>query len=193
MTHSSSLEPDGSDESSPPLVWYSLTPQLLVDHPDIAQKIDEFRALDHPAGKRAEAYLRGEALAGPTAKVHVLVGPERIEGFIATTFTEVVLERTDISGMGFFDQRTRVPAFYLAWVAKHRDTAVPGSDLVRAAYGLGLEAAALGGLVAFVLDPADDAVAELWMGDPYNFQQSKTKPGSDGVPKKLWTPLREVD
>ena len=193
MTRSSSLESDGSDEPSPPLVWHSLTRQVLVDRPDIARKIHEFRALDHPAGKRAEIYLREEALAGPTAKVHVLVGPERIEGFIATTFTEVELERTDISGMGFSDRRVRVPAFYLAWVAKHRDTAVPGADLVRAAYGLGLEAAELGGLVAFVLDPADDVVAELWMGDPYNFQESRTKPGSDGVPRKLWTPLREVD
>lgn len=79
-----------------------------------------------------------------------------------------------------------MPAFLLCWIARdHREKI--GLHILATAYGLAQEAARNIGMVAFALDPIDEAVAGVWTKHPYYFQESATKRKSG--PSRLWLPL----
>ena len=169
--------------------WLRLTTRNLGE--GVYDKVQAFEPLDYPAGHEAARFLREEALGNASAVTHVLVGPERIEGFVTTTYTTVELTRRVKRALGLRRLREPVSAFYVLWVAKHRDSTVHGIELVGWAYFLGLEAAERGGLPVLVLDPADEKVERMWKEPPYGFEESE-EPKKAGVARKLWTPL-ELD
>ncbi|HWT94930.1 MAG TPA: hypothetical protein VN238_18180 [Solirubrobacteraceae bacterium] len=172
------------------LNWFRLTPRTAREHPGILDLIAAFEPLDHPAGRRAAEFLRDDALRNHGSTVtHLLVGPKRIEGFIALNFTDVKLHEQQSSELGV-PHRRELPALKLAWIAKHRETEISGMALVFAAYLRAFTALTLGGVVALVLDPFDGDVAATWSGEPYAFRLSKEKPRGDGVPRGLWLPVR---
>lgn len=170
--------------------WHRLTPRFARERPDVIALMDDFEPLDHPAGREAAEFLRHTALRNHGSSVtHLLVGPERIEGFVATTFTDIKLHEQQSTALGV-PHRRQLPALKLAWVAKHRDTDVSGELLVFAAYAMARRALDLGGVVAFSLDPFDATIAERWANDPYFFRESREKRRGDGVPRGLWLPVR---
>jgi hypothetical protein len=175
------LEPSGE--------WVRYTPSEVERRPELAQLVAAFQPLDYPAGHAAQHFVQNEALDNHGSTVtHLLVGLDRVEGFIATNFTEVMLT-PEQSGTLDLPHRTRLPAFRVAWVAKHRETAASGLELMAAAYAMAEESLAYGGVVALVVDPYDAALAEKWKAEPYYFEESKERT-RDGVPRKLWTPIQ---
>lgn len=172
------------------LTWHRLTPRYARERPEILALIAEFEPLDHPAGHHAAAFLRDLALRNHGSTItHLLVGPERIEGFVATTFTDIKLTEEQSAGLGV-PHRRELPAFRLAWIAKHRDTDVSGMSLLFTVFALAHDALSLGGVVALTVDPFDADVATTWLSEPYAFIASKEKPRGDGVPRGLWLPVR---
>lgn len=80
-----------------------------------------------------------------------------------------------------------MPAIVLTWVARHRESSATGLELVETAFALARESAENIGVAAFVLDPWDEKVADIWRSDPYPFRDSEQK--LKGKPPRLWTPL----
>ena len=172
-------------ETSTALEWisYSQTTASSVDN-----FVAEFEPLDHPAGHRAAQFLRSDALVNaPMTRTHLCVSEVRLEGFISCCSGSVTLSERSIRSLGLRTQITTMPAILLTWVARHGNGAVPGYELLSTAYALAREATSTIAAVALVVDPADDQVAEVWKGEPYNFRESEQKRG--GAPRRLWTPL----
>lgn len=175
------------------LNWHRLTPRFVGENPEILALMASFEPLDHPAGHAAARFLLEDALINHGSTVtHVFLGPERIEGFVAMTFGDIKLSEAQSSELGILHRRG-LPAFRLAWIAKHRDTDVPGMSLVFYAYTMAIKALLLGGVAALSLDPYDAEAAATWLGAPYEFRTSNEKPRRDGVPRGLWLPVRRDD
>lgn len=169
--------------------WTKIDPTNVRVVDGLSEKIQSFRSLDYPAGARAERFLRTDAVEpGASVVTMALVGEQRIEGFIATNFTEVELTRADAANLRL-RYRSRLPAFRLAWIARHRESSVQGLELFAAAWAMAMEAAERGGLVALVIEPADSAVSELWKREPYRFEECEPDPNSRSIPR-LWLPLK---
>ncbi|HEV2813743.1 MAG TPA: hypothetical protein VGW10_10875 [Solirubrobacteraceae bacterium] len=162
------------------LVWGAET---AAARPDLAKAVAEFVSLDVPLGVEAARWLREEALVNDgSTRTWLLVGEERIEGYFALCAGQVDLTATDVATLGLPSGRHRLPAIVLAWIARHRDTAVSGGALIEIAYGIAQRVSQQIGAVAFALDPGDDAVARVWRGEPYGF-----RPAGSG--NRLWIPL----
>lgn len=156
---------------------------------DLGCKVEGFHSLSHPAGVEAARWLREDAFDNdPLTRTRVLVSDERVEGFIATCFGSVALTgggRKRLSVPRRL-QRQQVPAFILCWVARHRDSLVPGAQLMLTALGLAREAKRNSGLAVFALDPYDERVAKMWQGQPWHFRKARAQ---DGRPPRLYLPL----
>jgi hypothetical protein len=83
-----------------------------------------------------------------------------------------------------------MPATVLTWVARHREGSTSGLELVETAFALARESAENIAVAAFVLDPWDEKVAEIWRTDPYPFRDSEQK--RTKKPPRLWTPLNPI-
>lgn len=157
---------------------------------ELGRKVGEFESLPHPAGIEAARWLREDAVDNdPLTRTRVLISDERVEGFIATCFGSVTLTgggRRRLSVPRRL-QRQQVPAFIVCWVAKHRDSVIPGADLMLTALGLAREAKRNSGLAVFALDPYDERVSRMWQAKPWHFRQSRAR--SDGRPARLYLPL----
>lgn len=157
--------------------------------PAIAKAIDEFQPLDNPGGRAAYRWLKDEALPQDGAtRTHLLLDEDdgRLLGYFACCADRISLTRKSILTLGLRTSRTTMPAFLLCWIARDRGEDV-ALHLMATAFGLAQEAAKSIGIVAFALDPKDDAVAEVWMQEPYYFQESSTRRKSG--PPRLWLPV----
>ncbi len=169
--------------------WVLLDREAEADA-DLLAKVQAFESLSHSAGIEAARWLREDAIDNdPLTRTRVLVGEDRVEGFIATCFGSV-----DLTGGGRKRlsvprrlQRQQVPAFLVSWVARHRESEIPGSQLMLTALGLAREAKRNSGLVAFAVDPYDERVSTMWRGAPWHFRKSKER--SDGRPARLYLPI----
>lgn len=157
---------------------------------ELAQKVDEFEAVDVPAGVVAARWLREDALDNDgMTKTWLLVTDERVEGFIATCYGSVELtgggrKRLPVPGRL---HRSQAPAFLVCWVAKHRESPISGRQLMLTAVGLAREAKRNSGLVALAIDPHDDEVAAMWRGKPWHFQKCRDR--KDGSQPRLYIPI----
>jgi hypothetical protein len=157
---------------------------------ELAQKVEEFEPVEHPAGIEAARWLKDDALDNDgMSKTRLLVTDERVEGFISTCFGTVELtgggkKRLPVPGRL---QRTQAPAFIVCWVARHRDSLISGKQLMLTAVGLAREAKHLGGLVALALDPHDEEVAMVWQRQPWYFRRCKE--GKGGRSTRLYIPI----
>lgn len=160
------------------------------DDSELAQKIGEFESLDTPAGAEAARWLREDAYENDgLTKTRVLVSVDRVEGFIATCFGAVELTHGGIKRLRAPRrlQRRQVPAFLVCWVARHRDSAIPGIQLMLTAVALARDAKRNSGLMALALDPHDEAVSDMWRGAPWHFQKCRER--NDGRPTRLYIPI----
>lgn len=180
---------DSSLETDPRGKWF----RWDRDHADdvnLAQKIEEFRSLEKPAGAEAARWLREDALENDgLTKTRVLVSDERAEGFIATCFGSVDLTRGGEKRLGVSRrlQRRQVPAFLVCWVAKHRESEIPGTQLMLTAVALAREAKRISGLAALALDPHDEEVAQMWRSAPWHFRKCRER--RDGQATRLYIPI----
>jgi hypothetical protein len=177
------LEPIGT--------WAPWTPEVANQRPDLVEAVQGFQPLDHPAGQDAARWLRERALANDgSTKTYLLEHEGCVQGYFACCAGTVTLTRKDSRGLDV-PYRRQLPAFILAWVARHAEGSVPGIHLVVTAYGLARDLAQSLGRVAFALDPRDKRVARLWQDEPYGFQQCVTDPDDrTDRPPRLWLPLR---
>lgn len=160
------------------------------DDDDLVEKIAEFRSLDNPAGVAATRWLREDAYDNDgLTKTRVLVSEERVEGYIATCFGTVELTGGGIRRMTVprHLRRRQVPAFLVCWVAKNRESEIPGTQLMLTAVSLARDAKRNSGLVALAVDPHDDEVSEMWRSAPWHFQTCRQR--EDGKPTRLYIPI----
>lgn len=156
--------------------------------PNVRNAINEFNVLENPGGREASRFLQNEALGQDgLTRTHLLMdeNEENLLGFFSCCYDRVRLKKTSILSLGLRTTRTTMPAFLLCWIARSRHHDV-GLDLMANAYGLAQESAENVGLVAFTLDPMDDAVAAIWKSEPYFFQESETVSGDS---RRLWLPV----
>ncbi|MGE5282943.1 MAG: hypothetical protein ACM3N0_11620 [Chloroflexota bacterium] len=157
---------------------------------ELALKVEDFEPLEYPAGIEAARWLKEDALENDgMSKTRLLMTDERVEGFISMCFGTVELtgggkKRLPVTRRL---QRTQAPAFIVCWVARHRDSPIPGMQLMLTAVGLAREAKHLGGLVALALDPHDDEVAMMWQNQPWYFRKCRER--EDGRPARLYLPI----
>lgn len=155
----------------------------------VRELVTDFRPLDFEAGHKAAKFLKEDALvnAGMT-RTHLCISDERLEGFISCCSGSVTLSERSILSLGFRTEIKTMPAVLVTWVARHGEGVVPGWELLTTAYALAREATTTIAAVALVVDPADDQVAEVWKGEPYNFRVSDQRRRGKR-PKRLWMPL----
>jgi hypothetical protein len=147
-----------------------------------------FQSLDCPAGTAAAAFLKHDALVNSAmTRTHLYVSDNRVEGFISLCSGSVRLSERSIRSLGLRTTIKTMPATLMTWVARHRESLITGLELVETAFALARESAENIGVAAFVLDPWDEKVADIWRSDPYPFRDSEQKP--KGKPPRLWTPL----
>lgn len=170
--------------------WTLWTPENAERRPDLYDAVRQFEPVDHPAGHEAAEWLQEQALRNDgSTKTYVLEHQDRLQGYFSCCAGTVNLTRQDSKGLHIIHRR-ELPAFILAWVARHAESTVPGIHLMLTAYGLARDLAQSMGMVAFALDPRDHAVAKLWEGDPYGFQQCVThRDETPRRPPRLWLPL----
>ncbi|HEX9966599.1 MAG TPA: hypothetical protein VGB06_01505 [Solirubrobacterales bacterium] len=150
--------------------------------------LERFESLDHPAGLAAAKFLRSEALANAAmTRTHLLLADDRIEGFFSLSSASVRLSGRSIRSLGLRTAITTIPAILMTWVARHRNSEVSGLELVETAFALARESALNVGAAAFVLDPWDERVAEIWRNEPYPFRDSEQ--ARKNKPPRLWAPL----
>jgi hypothetical protein len=173
------IEEDGSR-------WVTLSPRTAT--PAVLEAMAAFQPLDHPAGAAAARFLNEEAVVNHTmTRTHLLIDRDRVEGFVSLCSGSVRLSRRSIRSLGLRTTIRTMPAVVLTWVARDRDSSVSGQELVETAFGLARESAENIGVAAFVLDPWDERVAEMWRSEPYPFRDSEQR--RRGRPPRLWAPL----
>lgn len=121
------------------------------------------------------------------SRTHLLIGDGQVEGFVSLCSGSVRLSKRSIRSLGLRTTITTMPAIVLTWIARHREGSTTGLELIETASALARESAENIGVAAFVLDPWDERVANVWRNDPYPFRDSEQRP--KGKPPRLWTPL----
>ena len=160
------------------------------DYSGLERKVAEFESLDKPAGIEAARWLREDAFENDgLTKTRVLVSDERVEGFIATCFGSVDLTEGGMRRLSVPRRlrRRRVPAFIVCWIARHRESDIPGTQLMLTAVALARDAKRNSGLAALALDPHDEEVAEMWRGGPWHFRKCRER--GDSRPTRLYLPI----
>jgi hypothetical protein len=168
--------------------WIGYTTETAGSVSDL---VAGFQPRDLEAGHKAAKFLKEEALVNAgMSRTHLCVSDQRLEGFISCCSGSVTLSERSIRSLGFRTGLKIMPAVLVTWVARHGEGVVPGWELMATAYGLAREATSTIAAVALVVDPADDQVAEVWKGEPYNFRESEHRRGRGAKgPKRLWLPL----
>lgn len=157
---------------------------------ELAEKVEAFESLNYPAGAKAARWLREDAYDNDgLTKTRLLVSDERVEGFIATCFGTVELTEGGMKRLTVRRdlRRRQAPAFLVCWVARHRNSEIPGTQLMLTAVSLARHAKRNSGLVALALDPHDDEVLKMWQAAPWNFQKCRRR--ADGQQTRLYVPI----
>lgn len=166
--------------------WVRLTSRTT--DPALTDAMNAFRPLGFPAGEAAAEFLKNEAVVNSAmTRTHLLVAESRIEGFVSLCSGSVKLSERSIRSLGLRTTIKTMPAIVLTWVARHRASSTTGLELVETAFALARESAHNIGVAAFVLDPWDEKVADVWRSAPYPFRDSEQK--RKGKPPRLWAPL----
>lgn len=163
--------------------WLAWDETTAHQRPDVVEAVERFASLDVPLGDEAARWLREDALANDgSTRTRLLVAPQRVEGYVALCAGQVMLEARDVASLELPAGRSTQPAILLAWIARHRDSNVSGTDLMDVAFAIARRVSRDVGAVAFCVDPGDEAVARVWRAAPYGFRPAKK--GS-----RLWVPL----
>jgi hypothetical protein len=98
---------------------------------------------------------------------------------------QVALRGQHREALGLSGDIVNVPAALIAWIAKDTQSDVDGSDLLRHAAATARRAATLQATAVIVLDPFDEASAQMWR-ERFGFRPSS----QPGALKRLWLPLQ---
>lgn len=157
---------------------------------ELAEQVASFESLDHPAGVAAAEWLREDAYDNDgLTKTRLLVTDDRVEGFIATSFGTVELTEGGMKQLPVPRKlrRRQAPALLLCWIARHRESQIPGAQLMLTAVALARQARRNSGLVALTLDPYDEGVSEMWQAAPWHFQRCRRR--DIDRPTRLYIPI----
>ncbi len=170
-------------------VWVRWTPDRAERDPELCDAVASFHPVDsekaRQAGEAAATWLRERALLDYRSTVtRLLILDGVLEGFYSLTSSQVELRTSHRKDMG---QHPIQPAALVTWLAKRDGAKITGMQLLAHAVGTALRVSDHMGVVALVLDPYDEAAADVWRAPPYNFKNSRTL-GPDGTPR-LWRTL----
>lgn len=163
--------------------WIRWTPETAAE-PDLADAVASFEGVDVPAGRAAAEWLRERALAnhGSTVTYLMVVGG-RVEAFYAICSASVQMTMRHRKEVGAGPHPSQ-PASLIAWLSKARDSDVDGETILLHALGVAQAVLDLQGNKVVVLDPYDEATADLW-AERHQFRKTKA---DEGV-TRLWHPL----
>ena len=172
--------------------WYRWQPAFAEDiaYEDIAEAVDAFEPVDHPAGHAAAQWLKESSLDDyPSTATWLAYREGRIEGYFAMRSGEVVLttkqRRKQLARKGRQREHVlhpRQPASLIAWLGKHAEASITGRTLLLYAAYVANQVAEYQGNIALVIDPYDDDTARFWQ-DRYKFLRAANPS------KRLWVPL----
>jgi hypothetical protein len=169
--------------------WVTVSPETVT--PELTEAMAAFQPLDCPAGAAAAHFLNEDAVVNATmTRTHLLIADNRVEGFISLCSGSVELSERSIRSLVLRTTIKTMPAIVLTWVARDRESSITGLELVETAFALARETAETIGVAAFVLDPWDEKVAEIWRNEPYPFRDSEQK--RRRKPPRLWAPLDPI-
>ncbi len=168
--------------------WVTLAPDTA---PELADAMQTFQSLDCDAGDAATQFLKDDALVNfAMTRTHLLVSDTRVEGFISLCSGSVQLSARSVRSLGLRTTIRTMPAVVLTWIARHHESSTTGLELIETGFALARESARNVGVAAFVLDPWDERVAEIWRSEPYPFRSSEQK--RKRKPPRLWAPLDPI-
>lgn len=186
------MVPDQERGSEPETAWYQWKPTNAesVAYEDVADAVRRFESLDTAAGRASTAWLLNESLINhPSTVTYVLVSAERVEGYFAAASSSVTLTQSHrrqlTPGERDYLLAPTQGAALIAWLARHREAEVRGEEIFLYALSIALKVAGMQGTPVVVVDPYDDASADIW-AERYGFRRSRTPGGSD---VRLWLPL----
>lgn len=196
--------------------WVLWTPELASSEPEIFQAIDQFESRDCDAGKAATSWLKESALDNhPSTVTQLLVLDGRIEAFFALCSGQVRLSQRQRKrllrrGTGLYPGKRlhellpTQPVALIAWLAKHKESDIPGEEILLQASAAALEVIEVigQGQIAIALDPFDRETSDFWKRE-FDFKSSQLpkKEGedeedeedeeTDEVLARLWRTLME--
>jgi hypothetical protein len=158
--------------------WYSWTPAHAESplYADIATAVQAFQPMPYPGSQAAARWLKENSLEQyPGTTTYLLIGEGRLDGFVALRTGSIVLKSDAKPQSEFFG------AIVIRWMARNREAAGKGEEMLSFATALATDVGAKLGVAALLLKPFDDGEALLW----------KKKFGFMGSPESgyLWMPL----
>lgn len=148
--------------------WIKWTPHTSEKQRRIEKAIKNFKPVENDAGRRNAKFLKEESLDSyPTTVTHVLLKGGMIEGFFALSSGTAKLTQSDSRPVAPDDREISLPPHqpvaHIAWIGKHKDARIGGSDLLAQAAGLAMEVVDCGqGQLALSLDAFDEPTAKMW-------------------------------
>lgn len=174
--------------------WYRWKPSSAESgvYDDIAEAIEAFEPVDHPAGHAAAEWLKNSALDDyPSTATWIAYRKQRVEGYFAMCSGEVLLYGRHRSKWLVRKGRRREhvlhprqPASLITWMCKHKHASITGRTILLHAAYIAMRVGELQGNIALVIDPFDDDTAAFWQ-ERFEFLSSAT-------PNRLWLPLQET-
>jgi len=170
--------------------WVAARPRPEMPRP-LLGAIEQFTAVQSPAGEAATGWLREHALEQTSARTWLYLGGGRVLGFCALASGQVALTRRQREEVGSGYRLT--PATLVAWLAKDHRADLRGVVLLRHADAIARRVALLQGNAVLALDAFDDDVERLWR-QRYGFRAAAPPLEHESAParRRLWLPLDAV-
>jgi hypothetical protein len=164
--------------------WVTLPGIDLEPSDRLRDALDRFDAGPTPAGAAATAWLRDHALSQhQMSRTRLCIADGRICGYYSLCNSTFEISSRKRRQLLQVETTIRtLPASLVTWLAKDRQVGVDGKLLIRHAVATAREAAAVTASVALVVDPFDDATADMWK-ERFGFRESS------GESDRLWIPL----
>ena len=170
------------DDDEP--TWLTLPGVDIEPSPRLREALDGFDAGPTPAGAAATRWLRDAALIEhPISRTRLYIANGAIAGYYSLCNAGVEISQRDRRRALALDTPIgTLPGSLVTWLAKDYEAGIDGTLLIKHAAATAREAAAMTASVALVLDPFDDATAEVWK-KAYGFRRSS------GKSRRRWIPL----
>jgi hypothetical protein len=166
--------------------WLRWQPEYLdsAAYEEVVEAVERFRPVDIAAGRMSARWLREEALHdGKMTGTWLFYRNQKIHGFVSICSGNITLHddgtanafRRRLQGLpGIRYAGELVPASEIRWMGRHAESEFKGEAILAHAVRIAREVATWQGNAALVIDPYDDATAELLL-TRYDFLRSAKK------------------
>ncbi len=164
--------------------------QTFVGLPELGEAIRAFKPVPNPAGESAAEWLTERALRHPQeATVRLRLSHGKVTGVYALCAAQIALSSEERAQLGGVHYRTQ-PAILLAQFARSTDTPGIGEEMLRHADSSARRALRYVGATVLVVDPFDQATAEMWR-ERFGFQDSEQPVPGNRRLRRQWLSLQQ--